>query len=415
VLEDRLCLSIDLLVSSYGNDSVMRYNGTTGAFLGAFVIPGYGGLYGPHGLAIGLDGNLLVSSDDSHAVLGYNSITGAFMGAFVPPGSDGLSNPHGIAFGPDNNLYVSGQISGNILRYNGTTGAFMGVFVPPGSGGLDTPSGILFGPDGNLYVNSFNNSSVMRYDGTTGDPLPASGQSGAFFVTPGSGGLDHTSMAITFGPDGNLYVGGYFSHNVVRYDGTTGAFIDTFVFAGSGGLSQTQGLAFGPDGNLYVCSNANSQVLRYDGATGTFIDAFVPPGGPLNAPTYLFFWDTGGDSPHGHGGGATHHVTASGAHAAGLADVAVLVGLGSLSQPRRSGNAPEIAPASSGDWPVTAEMHAPTISAIAAGPVAPAMPRALVAPSLGRDAADMLFRAWPTEYTPLEPLAWWGNSEGDLR
>src|SRR5262249_39640179 len=50
-LEDRLCLSIDLLVSGYYNDGVMRYNGTTGAFLGAFVIPGYGGLSGPHGLS----------------------------------------------------------------------------------------------------------------------------------------------------------------------------------------------------------------------------------------------------------------------------------------------------------------------------------------------------------------------------
>src|SRR5262249_7075284 len=85
-LEDRLCLSPDLLVSSYGNDSVMRYNGTTGAFLGAFVIPGYGDLYGPHGLLIGLDGNLLVASTESHAVLRYNSTTGAFMGAFVPTG-----------------------------------------------------------------------------------------------------------------------------------------------------------------------------------------------------------------------------------------------------------------------------------------------------------------------------------------
>jgi streptogramin lyase len=319
-LEDRLCLSTDLLVSSYGNDSVMRYNGTTGAFLGAFVIPGYGDLYGPHGLLIGLDGNLLVASTESHAVLRYNSTTGAFMGAFVPTGSGGLYRDHGVVFGPDGNLYVSSPGSQSVLRYNGTTGAFMGAFVPSGSGGLTDPTGIVFGPDGNLYVNSILNSSVMRYDGTTGAPLPAPGQGGAFFVTPGSGGLVFPSMAITFGPDGNLYVGGYLSHNVVRYDGTTGAFIDTFVSAGSGGLSQTQGLAFGPDGNLYVCSNANSRVLRYDGGTGSFMDAFVPPGGPLNAPTYLFFWDTGGNSPIGHGGATSHHVTTSAAHGSGLAD-----------------------------------------------------------------------------------------------
>jgi hypothetical protein len=36
----------DLLVSSFGTDQVLRYNGSTGAFLDAFVIVGSGGLDG---------------------------------------------------------------------------------------------------------------------------------------------------------------------------------------------------------------------------------------------------------------------------------------------------------------------------------------------------------------------------------
>jgi WD40 repeat protein len=383
----------------------MRYNGTTGAFLGAFVIPGYGGLSGPHGLIIGLDGNLLVNSEGSDKVLRYDTTTGVFLGNFVSEGSGGLIGPHGIAFGPDGNLYVSGGFSGNVLRYNGSTGAFMDVFVPPGSGGLTAPTGLLFGPDGNLYVNSFNNSSVMRYDGTTGFPLPAPGQSGAFFVTPGSGGLANPSMAITFGPDGNLYAGGYLSHNVVRYDGTTGAFIDTFVSAGSGGLSQTQGLAFGPDGNLYVCSNATSQVLRYDGDTGSFMDAFVPVG-PLNAPTYLFFWDTGGNSPIGDGRATSHPVTASAAHAAGLADAAVLVG---ISGRPHDGNALGSAALSSDPRPVNAVTPTPAVWTITADSVAAAIPNVPVSSSMTHAAADTLFGAWDTEISSLDPLAWSGG------
>ena len=39
---------------------------------------------------------------------------------------------------------------------------------------------------------------------------------------------------------------------VLRYNGTTGAFIDAFVSSGSGGLDMPSGLTFGPDGNLYV-------------------------------------------------------------------------------------------------------------------------------------------------------------------
>ena len=69
------------------------------------------------------------------------------------------------------------------------------------------------------------------------------------------------------------------TNQVLRYDGQTGAFIDTFVPAGSGGLSVPYGLVFGPDGNLYVSSSGSNQVLRYDGQTG----AFMTPSYPLAA------------------------------------------------------------------------------------------------------------------------------------
>ena len=51
---------------------------------------------------------------------------------------------------------------------------------------------------------------------------------------------------------------------------------------------------FGPDGNLYVDSRRNSRVLRFDGATGEFIDTFVPQGtGGLNAPNSMLFFTPG--------------------------------------------------------------------------------------------------------------------------
>ena len=95
-----------------------------------------------------------------------------------------------------------------------------------------------------------------------------------------------------FGPDGNLYVTSFGTNQVLRYNGTTGALLGTFVAAGSGGLSLPRGLTFGPDGNLYVGSFGSGDVLRYNGATGAFIDDFVPSGrGGLGGPTFLAFFN----------------------------------------------------------------------------------------------------------------------------
>jgi DNA-binding beta-propeller fold protein YncE len=87
----------------------------------------------------------------------------------------------------------------------------------------------------------------------------------------------------------------HLTNQILRYDGTTGAFLDAFVPAGSGGLAQPSGLVFGPDGNLYVAAHAPSAgqgtVFRYDGTTGAFLDTFIPRGtGGLNAPNSLLYF-----------------------------------------------------------------------------------------------------------------------------
>ena len=133
-----------------------------------------------------------------------------------------------------------------------------------------------------LFVSSLNSGTVLRYSDGTGAFIDA-------FVTAGSGGLTGP-FGLVFGPDGHLYVASAATAQVLRYNGTTGAFVDTFVTAGSGGLSSPLGLVFGPDGNLYVASHDTDQVLRYNGTTGAFISAFVTAAsGGLSGPTFLVF------------------------------------------------------------------------------------------------------------------------------
>src|SRR5262249_9119071 len=205
----------------------------------------------------GPDGSLYVASYSGNSILRFDGTTGAPTGTFVSPGSGGLSHPTRMTFGPDGNLSIASEGTISVLRYNGTTGAFLNTFVPSGSGGLSGANGVTFGPDGNLYDTSGNTNQVLRYNGTTGAFLNVFATSGLSLPTP-----------LVFGPDGNLYVTNVNSDSVSRYNGVTGAFLDFFAPSGGAGLDYPDGLTFGPDGNLYVSSGITGQVLRYDGSNG---------------------------------------------------------------------------------------------------------------------------------------------------
>ncbi|MEW5939230.1 MAG: HYR domain-containing protein [Chloroflexota bacterium] len=143
-------------------------------------------------------------------------------------------------------------------------------------GGLDYPIDMIFGSDGNLYVSGYYSDAVHRYNGTTG----------AFMDVFASGGGMDGPIGVAFGMDGNLYVSSRNPEAILRYNGSTGSFIG--VFASGGGLSGSYDLAFGPDGNLYVASLGTDNVLRFNGTTGAFVDVFASGGG-LDQPTFLLF------------------------------------------------------------------------------------------------------------------------------
>ena len=82
----------------------------------------------------------------------------------------------------------------------------------------------------------------------------------------------------------------FFPDEVKQFDATAGAFVQTFVSSGAGGLSGPTNLAFGPDGDLYVTSYHDDAVRRYDGTDGSFVEVFVASGsGGLSGPFDLQF------------------------------------------------------------------------------------------------------------------------------
>jgi sugar lactone lactonase YvrE len=288
-----------LLVGNTRGNNVVLF-GDDGSFQGNFIAPGSGGLLDPDDLTFGPDGNLYISSgnNSSGKILRYSGSTGAFIDEFAV---GGMIRPYGNAFGPDGNLYVSSFLTDEILRFDGKTGAFIDVFASAPktdrqSGQLNGPNDLLFTPDGKLLVTtqgsvavadpnnpgSFRGSfadgfksQVLSYDIKTGI--------GSVFIdqpdpSPNSFGFV-SFLGLQFGPQGDLFVSD-FANDIRQYDASTGALKQTISTNYTGVVPSSSfigNLTFDPEGNLYtvgfdIASN-NGAILRYDGLTGAPLPA----------------------------------------------------------------------------------------------------------------------------------------------
>jgi hypothetical protein len=121
-----------------------------------------------------------------------------------------------------------------------------------------------------LFVSSRNSNSVKRYNGETGAFIDT-------FVSPGAGGLSST-QEVMFGFDGNLLVTGRQNAFILRFDGETGAFLGNFSSGYE--LDEPTKMTLGPDSLIYVSQwgQSKSKVARFDGETGAFVDEFTSIG-----------------------------------------------------------------------------------------------------------------------------------------
>jgi hypothetical protein len=101
-------------VSSTGTNAVLRYNGTTGAFLGAFIASNSGGLNFP-GEFLFAGGSVYVTSQDSNQVMRYDATTGAFIEAVSAIGNGLEQEPIALVLDANNNLLVGSGLA--ILRF----------------------------------------------------------------------------------------------------------------------------------------------------------------------------------------------------------------------------------------------------------------------------------------------------------
>lgn len=170
----------NLLVSMFDQSSVVKFNGVTGAFMQTLVTSGQGALGGAdNGTIIGPDGELWVPSYFNNRVIRFDGDTGATLGAL--PGS--IGRPRVIEF-RGGVAYITSETSNTVRRFNAATLAAMPSLMPAGSGGLLTPIGMAFGPNNVLYVASSGNNRILKYDAGTGAFLGQFADAGAGINLP---------------------------------------------------------------------------------------------------------------------------------------------------------------------------------------------------------------------------------------
>lgn len=152
------------------------------------------GLSGLNAIAIGPDGNIW-ATDSSNQGDFIDKITAS--GQITTYSLPGGTGPSGIVAGPDGNLWVTEGGSDSIAVVS-TSGQVLHTYQVPGGGGA--LQSITLGSDNNLYfTEELGNIGEITVAGTV-TVIPD-----ATTVPPLSPGLTPRPLAITSGPDGNIW------------------------------------------------------------------------------------------------------------------------------------------------------------------------------------------------------------------
>ena len=232
----------------------------------------------PLGVAVTPSGDrIYVTESDGARLVRVYDRAGKAVGTLKPPTSTGPTHlPMYVAINPTTqDVYVSDRQTGSIYVYD-AKGTFLRTFAPKGSlGGKWAPLALSFGPDGSLYVTDINGPTTKTHrvlvfgpDGTLAHSMGAPGLSFPNGIVVDS----HGNIEVSDSNNSRLVVFGLY--------GKTLAMITSGV--GEGDLGMPRGAAVDDSGRLYVVDTSDHNVKVYNLGDST------------KAPTYVGLFGTEG-------------------------------------------------------------------------------------------------------------------------
>lgn len=140
----------DFYVSSYGQSTIRKFDGTNGDDLGLFIDTG---LQGPTNIFFEPGGDLIVFNYNSGIIKRFDS-----NGNFIEDLITGVNGCEGFAFFPNGDLLIGVGSDGSVRRYDSSYN-FIENFVDPGV--LNTPNAIVIREDIPLAVRENTQELVM--------------------------------------------------------------------------------------------------------------------------------------------------------------------------------------------------------------------------------------------------------------
>lgn len=254
-----------LFVSGYGS-TVHVYDACTGAF--QRVLDTRTRINGAQAIKTGPDGHIYVVSENASKILRYHRETLDFMGEFATV--DG--GPTGLDFDREGRMYVGRYGGGNVRRYD-RNGTYIDQPVTNSPKLVGPDNGLMFGPDEKLYIPGYDSSNVVRFDPATGELVEV--------IPPETRGLSN-ARGLRAAKDGqHLWLTAEGSGQLLKFNIATRAVTELV-----GGLIRPTGIDYAPDGALLVVSAG--AVIKVDPTTGARLGTFIPVGsGGLSLPTYV--------------------------------------------------------------------------------------------------------------------------------